>query len=66
MEAVKAGSCDFTIPFSREDMAEYVCANRSALSRELRAMEKDGLITLQGRKCHILQNRRKNFRLHFP
>lgn len=55
MEAEKAGSCDFTIPFSREDMAEYVCANRSALSRELRAMEKDGLITLQGKKCHILQ-----------
>lgn len=47
LEAEKTGTLDFTIPFSREEMAEYVCANRSALSRELKAMEKDGLIELK-------------------
>lgn len=35
LEAEKTGTLDFTILFSREEMAEYVCANRSALSREL-------------------------------
>lgn len=53
-EAEKAGNMEFTIPFSREDMAEYLCANRSALSRELTAMEKDELIVLKGRRCRIL------------
>lgn len=55
LEAEKTGTLDFTIPFSREEMAEYVCANRSALSRELKAMKKDGLIELKGRKCRILK-----------
>lgn len=55
LEAERTGKLDFTIPFSREEMAEYVCANRSALSRELKAMEKDGLIELKGRKCRILK-----------
>lgn len=54
LEAEKTGTLDFTILFSREEMAEYVCANRSALSRELKAMEKDGLIELKGRTCRIL------------
>lgn len=55
LEAEKTGTLDFTIPFSREEMAEYVCANRSALSKELKAMEKDGLIELKGRTCRILK-----------
>ena len=55
LEAEKTGTLEFTIPFSREEMAEYVCANRSALSRELKAMEKDGLIELKERKCRILK-----------
>ena len=29
---------------SREDMADYLCVNRSALSRELSRMKKSGLI----------------------
>lgn len=55
LEAEKTGTLDFTILFSREEMAEYVCANRSALPRELKAMEKDGLIELKGRTCRILK-----------
>ena len=34
----------FKIPFSREQMAEYICADRSALSRELSRMKREGLI----------------------
>ena len=54
-EAEKQGSLSFTIPYSREDLADYLCANRSALSRELTAMEKDGLIRVKGRKFELLK-----------
>ena len=35
---------EFTIPFNREEMADYLCVERSALSHELAKMRKDGLI----------------------
>jgi CRP-like cAMP-binding protein len=34
----------FTIPFNREEMAGYLCVERSALSHELIRMKQDGLI----------------------
>ena len=34
----------FAIPFNREEMAEYLCVERSALSHELARMKRDGLI----------------------
>ena len=35
---------EITIPFNREEMAEFLCVERSALSHELARMKKDGLI----------------------
>lgn len=43
-EAERAGSVTFTIPFSRMQLAEYLDCDRSALSRELSLMQKDGLL----------------------
>ncbi len=34
----------FTIPFNREQLADYLCVDRSALSRELSNLKKEGLI----------------------
>lgn len=34
----------FEIPYSREQLAQYLCVDRSALSRELSNMQKDGLL----------------------
>src|SRR5699024_544081 len=34
----------FKIPFNREEMAQYLDVDRSALSRELSAMQKEGII----------------------
>jgi CRP-like cAMP-binding protein len=42
--ANKEGSRTFNIPFDRAALAEYLNAERSALSRELSAMKGDGLI----------------------
>ena len=43
---LKSGREDdtITVPFSREDMAAYIGTDRSALSRELSAMKREGLI----------------------
>jgi len=43
-----------TIPFTKTMLADYLLSNRSALSKELRKMEADGLITVNGRKIKII------------
>lgn len=42
----RAGTTDtpFSLGIRREDMADYLCVNRSAMSRELSRMKTDGLI----------------------
>ena len=35
---------NINVPFNREEMADYLCVERSALSHELAKMKKDGLI----------------------
>lgn len=44
MQAERQGANSFQIPFSREEMADFLCVNRSALSHELSLMEQEGLI----------------------
>ncbi len=44
MQALWRQRTSFTIPFSREEMAAYLCVNRSALSHELSLMKREGLI----------------------
>ncbi|MCR4956831.1 MAG: Crp/Fnr family transcriptional regulator [Lachnospiraceae bacterium] len=39
------GSTHFTIPFNRQQLADYLGVDRSAMSGELSKMKKDGLIT---------------------
>ena len=43
-EAEHAGSLTFSIPFSRIQLADYLNCDRSALSRELSLMQRDGLL----------------------
>lgn len=43
-QAQKAGALSFRIPMGREAMAEYLDVDRSALSRELSWMKRDGWI----------------------
>lgn len=40
---------DFTIPFNRQQLADYLNVERSALSNELSKMQRDGLLTVSGR-----------------
>ena len=43
-EALKNRSNSFFIKFDRQELADYLFVERSALSRELSSMKKDGLI----------------------
>lgn len=41
---VRGGKRQFTIPYAREELAAYLCVDRSALSAELSKMQREGLI----------------------
>lgn len=45
--AAKAGSTEFDVPFNRQQMADYLNLDRSALSKELGRMRDEGLLTFQ-------------------
>ena len=44
----------FTIPFSREEMAHYLCVDRSAMSNELCKMRDEGLIRFNRNEFEII------------
>ena len=43
-QATQHGRCDFTIPFNRQQLADYLSVDRSAMSNELSKMQRDGLV----------------------
>ncbi len=43
-EAIKAGSNSFSIPFNRQELADYLCVERSAMSAELSKLQREGLL----------------------
>lgn len=46
-ESEQCGEKTFSIPFTRDEMADYLGVDRSALSRTLSAMKKDGVISFE-------------------
>ena len=46
-QAQRLGKYEFDIPFSRQQLADYLNLDRTALSKELSKMKKDGLIDYQ-------------------
>lgn len=43
-ESVRAASASFTIPFNRQQLADYLSVDRSAMSAELSKMKREGLL----------------------
>ena len=50
----KTGGNSFTCTFSRQELADYLCVDRSAMSRELSTMQTSGLISFSGNKFVVL------------
>jgi CRP-like cAMP-binding protein len=47
-EAKRHKSDSFTIPFNRQQLADFLSVDRSAMSNELSKMRKEGLLELRG------------------
>ena len=43
-EAQKHGTSEFDIPFSRQQLADYLCIDRAAMSTEISKLQKEGFI----------------------
>ena len=53
--AQQKGTAEFDVPFDRQQLADYLCVERSALSAEISRLTKLGLIT--SRKSHFALRR---------
>lgn len=53
-EALRHNSAYFDIPFDRQEMADYLNAERSALSGELSKLKKEGIIDYQKNHFHLM------------
>ena len=61
MQADKRRTESFTVPFSRDEMAAFLCVNRSALSHELSLMKQEGFIDFRKNHFTVLhRNAEKN------
>ena len=54
-QSLQHGSRDFEIPFNRQQLADYLSVDRSALSNELSKMQRDGLLRTDRRRFTLLQ-----------
>lgn len=52
-QAIRQGSSRFTIPFNRQQLADYLDVDRSALSKELGKMRNEGLLTFTKNKFDL-------------
>ena len=55
-QAERAGSLTFTIPMGRSELAEYLCADRSAMTRELSKLREEGILAFDKRTFTLLEN----------
>lgn len=55
-QAQQQGGGYFEIPLGRMELAEYLCADRSALTRELTAMKQDGMLDYDKNVFRLLRS----------
>ena len=53
-EATRQGSSAFTVPFNRQQLADYLCVDRSAMSNELCKMRDEGMIKFEKSRFELL------------
>ena len=53
-EANRVGKNSFTIPYNRQELADFFSVDRSALSAELSNMKKEGLIDYEKNRFTLL------------
>lgn len=53
-EAIKQQSSTFSIPFNRQQLADFLCVDRSAMSNELCKLRNEGLIKFERKQFTLL------------
>ena len=53
-EAKRQGSSAFSVPFNRQQLADYLCVDRSAMSNELCKMRDEGMIRFEKSRFELL------------
>jgi len=56
LQAKRKKTNELLIPFNREEFAAYLCVDRSALSRELSRMQREGLIEFERNHFRLLSD----------
>lgn len=54
-EAIRQGRRSFTMPFTLATLADIICVDRSAMQREIRKMNDDGLIRSHAKRITLLE-----------
>ena len=54
LQAKKADSSSFEVPFDRQELADYLEVDRSGLSAEISKMRKEGIIECQKNRFVLL------------
>lgn len=60
-QATYQGSYEFTIPYNRQQLADYLSVDRSALSNELSKMKRDGLLEVKRNYFHLNEELFKSY-----
>ncbi len=55
MQRVRSGCRKFKIPFNRQQMADYLNLDRSALSKELGLMQEEGILSFYKNEFELLE-----------
>ena len=55
-QAVRSGSRSFTIPFDRQQLADYLNVDRSALSAELGKLRREGILLAERNRFTLLKD----------
>lgn len=62
----KSGATTFEIPYNRYALSDFLCVNRSSMSRELCSMRDEGIITFSKNKFEILDTQKLSFYANQP
>ncbi|MBR5931440.1 MAG: Crp/Fnr family transcriptional regulator [Lachnospiraceae bacterium] len=55
-ESIRAGKTSFDIPFDRQQLADYLCVERAAMSVELSKLQKDGILKTHRNHFELLKD----------
>ena len=54
--ALETGSASFTVPFTRQEMADFLCVERTAMCAELSRLQQEGVLQFKGRDFELIQS----------